>query len=131
MTSQVDGSFRRALKKPPPLRTAEDLSTIYHHLYNMDVLSHLREHQLRSMCNSVRYERHEANHILFCPENFSTCWYILLTGSVFVKEHMFLARCCFGRQLGGRRGCECITLQPSEMIVVSGTFSASRPPLSR
>lgn len=25
----------------------------------------------------------------------------------------------FGRQLGGRRGCECITLEPSEMIVVS------------
>ncbi|XP_072562328.1 rap guanine nucleotide exchange factor 6 isoform X12 [Paramormyrops kingsleyae] len=131
MTSQVDGSFRRALKKPPPLRTAEDLSTIYHHLYNMDVLSHLREHQLRSMCNSVRYERHEANHILFCPENFSTCWYILLTGSVFVKEHMFLARCCFGRQLGGRRGCECITLQPSEMIVVENTSEGEDGELQR
>uniref|UniRef100_A0A3Q2XP16 Rap guanine nucleotide exchange factor 6 n=1 Tax=Hippocampus comes TaxID=109280 RepID=A0A3Q2XP16_HIPCM len=39
-------------------------------------------------------------------------------GSVFVKEHMYLARCCFGKQLGGRRGCECITLEPSEMIVV-------------
>ncbi|CAB1445783.1 unnamed protein product [Pleuronectes platessa] len=25
---------------------------------------------------------------------------------------------CFGKQLGGRRGCECITLEPSEMIVV-------------
>uniref|UniRef100_A0A673ALX7 Rap guanine nucleotide exchange factor 6 n=1 Tax=Sphaeramia orbicularis TaxID=375764 RepID=A0A673ALX7_9TELE len=41
-----------------------------------------------------------------------------LSGSVFVKEHMYLARCCFGKQLGGRRGCECITLEPSEMIVV-------------
>ncbi|KAI4904717.1 hypothetical protein NFI96_023993 [Prochilodus magdalenae] len=51
------------------------------------------------------------------PDNISTCWYILLSGSVFVKEHMYLARCCFGRQRGGRRGCECITLEPSEMIV--------------
>ncbi|KAM7374647.1 hypothetical protein PAMP_007293 [Pampus punctatissimus] len=25
----------------------------------------------------------------------------------------------FGKQLGGRRGCECITLEPSEMIVVA------------
>lgn len=25
----------------------------------------------------------------------------------------------FGRQLGGRRGCECLILEPSEMIVVS------------
>uniref|UniRef100_A0A7N6BTZ7 Rap guanine nucleotide exchange factor (GEF) 6 n=1 Tax=Anabas testudineus TaxID=64144 RepID=A0A7N6BTZ7_ANATE len=52
------------------------------------------------------------------PDSIATCWYILLSGSVFVKEHMYLARCCFGKQLGGRRGCECITLEPSEMIVV-------------
>ncbi|XP_041864064.1 rap guanine nucleotide exchange factor 6-like isoform X3 [Melanotaenia boesemani] len=118
MTGAVETSFKLALKKPPSLRTAEDLHTIYCHLYHMDVLSHLREHQLRSMCTSARYERHEANHILFYPDSIATCWYILLSGSVFVKEHMYLARCCFGKQLGGRRGCECITLEPSEMIVV-------------
>uniref|UniRef100_A0A665WZ09 Rap guanine nucleotide exchange factor (GEF) 6 n=1 Tax=Echeneis naucrates TaxID=173247 RepID=A0A665WZ09_ECHNA len=54
----------------------------------------------------------------FRDHSIATCWYILLSGSVFVKEHMYLARCCFGKQLGGRRGCECITLEPSEMIVV-------------
>ncbi|XP_054481228.1 LOW QUALITY PROTEIN: rap guanine nucleotide exchange factor 6 [Anoplopoma fimbria] len=118
MTGAMETSFKLALKKPPPLRTAEDLHTIYCHLYHMDVLSHLREHQLRSMCTSARYERHEANHVLFYPDSIATCWYILLSGSVFVKEHMYLARCCFGKQLGGRRGCECITLEPSEMIVV-------------
>ena len=37
----------------------------------------------------------------------------------------------FGRQLGGRRGCECITLEPSEMIVVSKVSPPlSLPPLS-
>ncbi|KAM6911328.1 rap guanine nucleotide exchange factor 6 isoform 2-T2 [Lycodopsis pacificus] len=118
MTGAMESSFKLALKKPPPLRTAEDLHTIYCHLYHMDVLSHLREHQLRSMCTSARYERHEANHILFYPDSVATSWYILLSGSVFVKEHMYLARCCFGKQLEGRRGCECITLEPSEMIVV-------------
>uniref|UniRef100_A0A668AK04 Rap guanine nucleotide exchange factor 6 n=1 Tax=Myripristis murdjan TaxID=586833 RepID=A0A668AK04_9TELE len=55
------------------------------------------------------------------PDSIATCWYILLSGSVFVKEHMYLARCCFGKQLGGRRGCECITLEPSEMIVADET----------
>uniref|UniRef100_G3QCJ1 Rap guanine nucleotide exchange factor (GEF) 6 n=1 Tax=Gasterosteus aculeatus aculeatus TaxID=481459 RepID=G3QCJ1_GASAC len=70
-------------------------------LYHMDVLSHLREHQLRA-------------------DSTATCWYILLSGSVFVKESNFcLVSCSFGRQLAGRRGCECITLEPSEMIVVS------------
>uniref|UniRef100_A0A672JGC5 Rap guanine nucleotide exchange factor (GEF) 6 n=1 Tax=Salarias fasciatus TaxID=181472 RepID=A0A672JGC5_SALFA len=54
----------------------------------------------------------------YLSDSIATCWYILLSGSVFVKEHMYLARCCFGKQLGGRRGCECITLEPSEMIVV-------------
>ncbi|XP_014053476.1 rap guanine nucleotide exchange factor 2 isoform X8 [Salmo salar] len=28
----------------------------------------------------------------------------------------------FGKQLGGRRGCECITLEPSEMIVLGDVF---------
>nr|XP_057942614.1 rap guanine nucleotide exchange factor 6 isoform X4 [Doryrhamphus excisus] len=121
MTGAMETSFKLALRKPPSLRTAEDLHTIYCHLYHMDVLSHLREHQLRSMCTSARYERHEANRILFYPDSIASCWYILLSGSVFVKEHMYLARCCFGKQLGGRRGCECITLEPSEMIVVDNS----------
>ncbi|KAJ8266885.1 hypothetical protein GJAV_G00135790 [Gymnothorax javanicus] len=103
MSAFMDISFKQALKKPPSLRTAEDLNTIYCNLYHMDVLSHLREHQLRSMCTSAHYERYEANQVLFYPDNISTCWYILLSGSVFVKEHMYLARCCFGKQLGGQK----------------------------
>uniref|UniRef100_A0A671Q209 Rap guanine nucleotide exchange factor 6-like n=1 Tax=Sinocyclocheilus anshuiensis TaxID=1608454 RepID=A0A671Q209_9TELE len=38
---------------------------------------------------------------------------------------LFLCHCSFGTQRGGRRGCECITLEPSEMIVVSGTLHTS------
>ncbi|XP_041949740.1 rap guanine nucleotide exchange factor 6 isoform X4 [Alosa sapidissima] len=127
----MDSSLKQALKRPPSRRTAEDLNNIYCHLYHMDVLSHLREHQLRSMCTSARYERYDANHILFYPDNISTCWYILLSGSVFVKEHMYLARCCFGKQLGGRRGCECITLEPSEMIVVENGSEGEDAALQR
>ncbi|XP_072302156.1 rap guanine nucleotide exchange factor 6 isoform X2 [Eucyclogobius newberryi] len=131
MTTAMETNFKLALKKAPSLRTAEDLHTIYSHLYHMDVLAHLREHQLRSMCTSARYERHGANHILFYPDTIATCWYILLTGSVFVKEHMYLARCCFGKQRGGRRGCECITLEPSEMIVVENGSEADESFLQR
>ncbi|XP_050948739.1 rap guanine nucleotide exchange factor 6 isoform X4 [Labeo rohita] len=118
MNSSVDLSLKKALKTPPTRRTAEDLNTIYTRLYHMDVLCHLREHQLRSMCMTARYERYEANHVLFYADSISTCWYVLLSGSVLVNEHMYLARCCFGTQRGGRRGSECITLEPSEMIVV-------------
>ncbi|XP_057215644.1 rap guanine nucleotide exchange factor 6-like isoform X5 [Triplophysa rosa] len=131
MNSAVDLSLKKALKTPPSRRTAEDLNTIYTHLYHMDVLSHLREHQLRSMCMTARYQNYEANRILFYADTISTCWYILLTGSVFVKEHMYLARCCFGTQRGGRRGCECITLEPSEMIVVENTSDSDDGALQR
>uniref|UniRef100_A0A665WZ14 Rap guanine nucleotide exchange factor (GEF) 6 n=1 Tax=Echeneis naucrates TaxID=173247 RepID=A0A665WZ14_ECHNA len=66
----------------------------------------------------LRISTNTSNIVLYFIDSIATCWYILLSGSVFVKEHMYLARCCFGKQLGGRRGCECITLEPSEMIVV-------------
>lgn len=131
MNSSVDLSLKRALKTPPTRRTAEDLNIIYTHLYHMDVLSHLREHQLRSMCMTARYECYEANRVLFYADSISTCWFVLLSGSVLVKEHMYLARCCFGTQRGGRRGCECITLEPSEMIVVENASETDHADLQR
>uniref|UniRef100_A0A673GNV4 Rap guanine nucleotide exchange factor 2 n=1 Tax=Sinocyclocheilus rhinocerous TaxID=307959 RepID=A0A673GNV4_9TELE len=89
-------------------------------MHGMEALSNLREHQLRIMCETVRYERHEANEVLYYPDDIGTCWYILLSGSVFIKESMFLPRSSFGKRSAGslRRGCECIVLEPSEMIVV-------------
>ncbi|KAK1792578.1 hypothetical protein P4O66_012507 [Electrophorus voltai] len=72
------------------------------------------------MCESVRYEQHDANEVLYYPDDLGTCWYILLSGSVFIKESMFLPRSSFGKRSAGglRRGCECIVLEASEMIVV-------------
>uniref|UniRef100_A0A8D3CYD0 Rap guanine nucleotide exchange factor (GEF) 6 n=1 Tax=Scophthalmus maximus TaxID=52904 RepID=A0A8D3CYD0_SCOMX len=32
---------------------------------------------------------------LSSPDSIANCWYILLSGSVFVKEHMYLARCWY------------------------------------
>uniref|UniRef100_A0A8D2CXX1 Rap guanine nucleotide exchange factor 2 n=1 Tax=Sciurus vulgaris TaxID=55149 RepID=A0A8D2CXX1_SCIVU len=97
-----------------------DLEIVYSYLHGMEALSNLREHQLRLMCETVRYERHEANEVLYYPDDIGTCWYILLSGSVFIKESMFLPRSSFGKRSAGsfRRGCECIVLEPSEMIVV-------------
>ncbi|TKC48091.1 hypothetical protein EI555_014448, partial [Monodon monoceros] len=78
-----------------------DLEIVYSYLHGMEALSNLREHQLS-------------------PDDIGTCWYILLSGSVFIKESMFLPRSSFGKRSAGsfRRGCECIVLEPSEMIVV-------------
>uniref|UniRef100_A0AAQ4NNE4 Rap guanine nucleotide exchange factor 2 n=1 Tax=Gasterosteus aculeatus aculeatus TaxID=481459 RepID=A0AAQ4NNE4_GASAC len=59
-------------------------------------------------------------HVCVFPDDIGSCWYILLSGSVFIKESMFLPRSSFGKRSAGslRRGCECIVLEPSEMIVV-------------
>lgn len=104
----------------PAERTQQDLEIVYSYLHGMEALSNLREHQLRIMCETVRYERHEANEVLYYPDDIGSCWYILLSGSVFIKESMFLPRSSFGKRSAGslRRGCECIVLEPSEMIVV-------------
>ncbi|KAM8763851.1 rap guanine nucleotide exchange factor 2 isoform 4-T4 [Rhynchonycteris naso] len=120
MASYVDNSFRQAVMKNPAERTSQDLEIVYSYLHGMEALSNLREHQLRLMCETVRYERHEANEVLYYPDDIGTCWYILLSGSVFIKESMFLPRSSFGKRSAGsfRRGCECIVLEPSEMIVV-------------
>ncbi|TSO98561.1 Rap guanine nucleotide exchange factor 2 [Bagarius yarrelli] len=120
MASYVDSSFRQAIIKNPSERTQQDLQIIYSYLHGMEALSNLREHQLRLMCETVRYEHHEANEVLYYPDDIGTCWYILLSGSVFIKESMFLPRSSFGKRSAGslRRGCECIVLEASEMIVV-------------
>uniref|UniRef100_A0A6Q2XV35 Rap guanine nucleotide exchange factor 2 n=1 Tax=Esox lucius TaxID=8010 RepID=A0A6Q2XV35_ESOLU len=120
MASYVDNSFRQAVMMNPAERTQQDLEIVYSYLHGMEALSNLREHQLRIMCETVRYERHEANEVLYYPDDVGSCWYILLSGSVFIKESMFLPRSSFGKRSAGslRRGCECIVLEPSEMIVV-------------
>ncbi|XP_060634752.2 rap guanine nucleotide exchange factor 2 isoform X4 [Anolis sagrei] len=120
MASYVDNNFRQAVMKNPAERSPQDLEIVYSYLHGMEALSNLREHQLRMMCETVRYERHEANEVLYYPDDVGTCWYILLSGSVFIKESMFLPRSSFGKRSAGsfRRGCECIVLEPSEMIVV-------------
>ncbi|XP_075457300.1 rap guanine nucleotide exchange factor 6 isoform X3 [Ascaphus truei] len=121
MSSHMEPKFKEALKKKPKERTQEDLNTIYLHMHRMDILSHLRDHQLRLMSAAARYERYSGNQVLFCSESLARCWYILLSGSVLVKDSMFLPPCSFGKQSGGKRGCECIVLEPSEMIVVENT----------
>uniref|UniRef100_A0A3Q2LN85 Rap guanine nucleotide exchange factor 6 n=1 Tax=Equus caballus TaxID=9796 RepID=A0A3Q2LN85_HORSE len=121
MNSPVDPGTRQALKKKPPERTPEDLNTIYSYLHGMEILSNLREHQLRLLSARARYERYSGNQILFCSETIARCWYILLSGSVLMKDSMVLPPCSFGKQFGGKRGCDCLVLEPSEMIVVENS----------
>ncbi|KAA0709583.1 Rap guanine nucleotide exchange factor 6 PDZ domain-containing guanine nucleotide exchange factor 2 [Triplophysa tibetana] len=169
MCCSMDKNILKGRTVNKGLKDSADLEIVYSYLHGMEALSNLREHQLRIMCETVRYERHEANEVLYYPDDIGTCWYILLSGSVFIKESMFLPRSSvvtyklyffhysvmssgglfqpgrsffpsgisllghehyrvcvdmrlgfFGKRSAGslRRGCECIVLEPSEMIVV-------------
>ncbi|XP_061196499.1 rap guanine nucleotide exchange factor 6-like isoform X9 [Saccostrea echinata] len=120
MAAHSDIQFIKCLQKFPHQRLEEDLDLVYSYLHGMEALSSLREPALRALCRTVRYEYHEANDILYCQGELSTCWYILLSGSVFIEGSMFLPRSSFGKRTPGctRRASECLILEPSEMIVI-------------
>ncbi|GLV34005.1 PDZ domain-containing guanine nucleotide exchange factor [Carabus blaptoides fortunei] len=112
--------FVGALSRPPGARSLQDLQVIYYGLSGLEALTTLRDSALRSLCKVVRYERHQANDVLYYTGELSTCWYVLLSGSVFIDGSMFLPRSSFGKRTGGsaRRPNECFVLEPSEMIVI-------------
>ncbi|BFZ03443.1 hypothetical protein BsWGS_06482 [Bradybaena similaris] len=120
MASDTPAQFFHCLKKPPNARTDKDLSMIYAYLHSLEALSGMRERPLQNLCPLVRYEFHEANSIIYYQGRLATCWYILLSGSVFIEGSMFLPRSSFGRRSPGcmRRASECLTLEASEMIVI-------------
>ncbi|XP_064457908.1 rap guanine nucleotide exchange factor 6-like isoform X3 [Ornithodoros turicata] len=112
--------FVAALRKPPEGRSRDDLKLIYSYLHMLEALSALKEASIRALCKTVRYSKREANDILYCRGELSTCWYILLSGSVFINGSMYLPRSSFGKRSGGtgRRMNECLILEPSEMVVI-------------
>ncbi|KAJ1521489.1 hypothetical protein ONE63_003154 [Megalurothrips usitatus] len=116
----ADAELLRALCTPPDYRTLQDLQLIQGALAGLDAFAGCREATLRAIARSARLERHQANDVLYHTGELSACWYILLSGSVFIDGSMFLPRSSFGKRTGGsaRRPNECFVLEPSEMIVV-------------
>ncbi|XP_070544204.1 rap guanine nucleotide exchange factor 6-like [Ptychodera flava] len=120
LAAYPDRQFIILLQKRPEERTPQDLQYIYSQLHGMEALNSLREPALRAICKSIRYEFHDANDILYCRDDLSSSWFILLTGSVFIDGSMYLPRSSFGKRTSGsgRRGSECLILEPSEMLVI-------------
>ncbi|KAK9885866.1 hypothetical protein WA026_013743 [Henosepilachna vigintioctopunctata] len=90
--SQWDQIFVRALMRPPQYRSLQDIQNIYYGLCGLEALQTLRDSTLRTLCKVVRYEKHVADDILYYTGEFSNCWYILLSGSVFIDGSMYLPR---------------------------------------
>ncbi|XP_025420173.1 rap guanine nucleotide exchange factor-like [Sipha flava] len=88
MTS--DPHFLKALKRHPDRRTLQDLQIIYYGLQSLEALYTYRDSSLRTLCKTVKYERHEANDVLYFTGELAMCWYVLLSGSVFIDGKLFL-----------------------------------------
>uniref|UniRef100_A0A915JER6 Cyclic nucleotide-binding domain-containing protein n=1 Tax=Romanomermis culicivorax TaxID=13658 RepID=A0A915JER6_ROMCU len=56
----------------------------------LNLNSRLAEQPLRVIARCARYESHKASAVLYRKNQISTCWYILLGGSVFIGGNMYL-----------------------------------------
>ncbi|CAF0795635.1 unnamed protein product [Brachionus calyciflorus] len=120
MASYIDPAFRESLLRPIHERTQQDLTLINANLKSLEALSSLRDSTIRSLCKTIKYEKHEANDVLYRSGDVINCWYILLSGSVFIDGSMYLPRSGFGRRSAGQllRVHDCLVLETSEMLVI-------------
>ncbi|CAF0905048.1 unnamed protein product [Adineta ricciae] len=116
----ADLAFRQSVVKIPSDRTVQDLTIINTYLKHLEALSTLRESHIRNLCKTIRYEIHDTHHVLFSRGDLNTCWYILLSGSVFIESTMYLPRASFGKRTPANpyRLNECVILEPSELLVI-------------
>jgi Rap guanine nucleotide exchange factor 2 len=91
-THSIELSFRQSVSKIPSERTAQDLTIIHSYLKHLETLSTLRESHIRNLCKTIHLENYVTHHILFSRGELNTCWYILLSGSVFIESTMYLPR---------------------------------------
>lgn len=116
-----NSQFINCLRKRVDHRTNEDVKTIYHYLYGMQAMTGLPESSVRTMSETARYIAQDSNYLLYMADDVADCWYILLSGCVFLDGCMYLPGSSFGKQplsTNGKRGTDCLVLEYSEMIVI-------------
>ncbi|RDD37180.1 Rap guanine nucleotide exchange factor 6 [Trichoplax sp. H2] len=118
---KLDREFFISITRPPEIRNDDDIDRISSSLSSLDVLKRYPRLTLRSMCETMRYEIHQANYVLYRENSVCDCWYILLSGSVYINGSMYLPGMSFGKiaeNTRGKRGTQCITLEQSELLVI-------------
>ncbi|XP_074069400.1 rap guanine nucleotide exchange factor 6 isoform X4 [Macrotis lagotis] len=93
-------------------RVLRELNAFCSCFFGIEDLSSLRQVPARA-----RYERCSANQVLFSSESIASCWYLLLSGSIYLNGTIVFAPQRFGRQFSGKRGCNRIVLEPSKIIL--------------
>ncbi|XP_074069398.1 rap guanine nucleotide exchange factor 6 isoform X2 [Macrotis lagotis] len=97
-------------------RVLRELNAFCSCFFGIEDLSSLRQVPARA-----RYERCSANQVLFSSESIASCWYLLLSGSIYLNGTIVFAPQRFGRQFSGKRGCNRIVLEPSKIILIKNS----------
>ncbi|XP_068704769.1 rap guanine nucleotide exchange factor 6-like isoform X1 [Montipora foliosa] len=116
-----NSQFINCLRKPVEHRTNEDVETIFCYLCGMQAMAGLPQSAVRTMSETARYVAEDSNHLLYMADDLAQCWYVLLSGCVFLDGCMYLPGSSFGKQPLGtnrKRGTDCLVLEYSEMIVI-------------
>ncbi|CAF4213895.1 unnamed protein product [Rotaria sp. Silwood2] len=131
--SNIELSFRQSIAKIPSDRTTQDLTIINAYLKHLEALSTLRESHIRNLCKTIRYKIYNAHHILFRRGDLNTCWYILLSGSVFIESTLYLPRASFGKRTSTNqyRMNECVILEQSELLIIDYPLENNKESLMR
>ncbi|PFX26459.1 Rap guanine nucleotide exchange factor 6 [Stylophora pistillata] len=116
-----NSQFINCLRTPIQQRTNADVETIFCSLWGMQAVAGLPESAVRTMSETARYEARDSNYLLYMADDVASCWYILLSGCVFLECCMYLPGSSFGKQplsSNGKRGTDCLVLEYSELIVI-------------
>lgn len=116
-----NSQFINCLRTPIQQRTNADVETIFCSLWGMQAVAGLPESAVRTMSETARYEARDSNYLLYMADDVASCWYILLSGCVFLEGCMYLPGSSFGKQplsSNGKRGTDCLVLEYSELIVI-------------
>ena len=125
MTDLADQQFRQFLKVPPAKRSNVENRYISYFLQQVPHLANQRPEVLETLGRTVYYDWRDKNDMVYNATDFAHCWYVLLTGCVWLDTPVGFT-CLepyspFGMKSGdsddGRRGYACTAVMFSEFIV--------------
>ncbi|GBG33317.1 cAMP-dependent protein kinase regulatory subunit, partial [Hondaea fermentalgiana] len=84
--SELTPDLLEALRRPPALRSSEDVGALVEWSANVEFFQHLNTRARRLLCSELRYERLEAGTLIFREEDEATTAFVVLSGAVSVHQ---------------------------------------------
>jgi len=117
----MDLKIQESLQKPPDQRTKQDIYNLQSFISTLDDKSaSLCREVFGQRADAVRYQSHVDGDLVYKRGDVANCWYVVLSGSCFIKGTMYIANSSFGKHEPGEvyRTDDCLVLDPSEVMVI-------------